>query len=294
MLEGEDMKGRVVMLIMLAAILSGECKKELPQEVSITVQNLIGDVRIVTAKGEKPASVGDVLRLNDGIVTAASSMADINFGDQGVIRIFENSDVKIVMLEKGVNGEGLRLAINHGKMFVILSKLSKGSTFTTDSPTLSAAVRGTAYSIMAGKGGSSIAVYQGSVAVSPVKNGEAMKKNEITLDVNKKIVLNDTLVDEVVAGKKRMEAVPVKPDERARMKDEIKDMRINEKLKEEVRVEYKELLGGADSASQLKRPAAPVSAIEQPTVPKNDEPVKKPETSDKEKSGKGVQTLPSL
>jgi hypothetical protein len=262
------MKKGICLLALLAIItVLSACKKE-PEKV--TVQFSVGNAKIVSASGEKAATSGDVVSHDDSIVTGPSSIVDLNFGTKGVIRITENSLVKMAALQANTGNEQVEFDMKKGKIFVIMSKLSKETSFSVKTPTTLAAIRGTSFMIVCDPKLSKISVLKGKVLVQLAKEGKLAENIEKMLEANKKVIVSEDLVNQIIAGKKEIEVVSLSPKEISEIKKEIKNIKVSDKLDPEAQKELTEIT--QDSAVK-------------PDTTKN----KKQETQNKD-----IQPMPSL
>jgi len=264
------MKKRIFMIALLSAItMLPTCKKS-EQELVVTVQFSVGNAKIVSASGVKAASSGAVISYDDSIVTGPSSVVDLNFGTKGVIRIVENSSVKMAVLQAHTGNEQVQFDMKKGKIFVIMSKLSKESSFRVTTPTTIAAIRGTSFMVVSDPKNSRIYVLKGRVLVQLAKEGKLAENIEKMLEANKKVIVSEDLVNQIIAGKKEIEVVPLSPKEISEIKKEIKNIKVSDKLDPEAQKELTEIT--QDSAVK-------------PDTTKN----KKQETQNKD-----IQPMPSL
>jgi hypothetical protein len=239
------MKKPVFVLVLLAVItMLPICKKN--PELMVTVQFSVGDARIVSASGEKAASSGDVVSYNDSIVTGASSVVDLNFGTKGVIRITENSSVKMAMLQAPAGNGQIQFDMKKGKIYAILSKLVKGSSFQVLTPTTVVAVRGTSFMIVSDPSNSKICVIKGRVLVQLAKEGKLAENIETILEANKKVIVSEDLANEIIAGKKKMEVTALSQKEISDIKKEIKNIKMSDKLDQEAQKELQEITRDSD------------------------------------------------
>jgi len=249
------MKKRIFIIALLSAMMIfPTCKKKPEQEV--TVQFSVGDAKIVSASGQKPASSGDILSFDDSIVTGKFSVVDLNFGTKGVIRITENSNVKMAMLQAKTGTEETRFDMRKGKIFVILSKLSKGSNFSIITPTTLAAVRGTSFMVVSDPKSSKISVLKGSILVQLAKEGKLAENIEKILDANKKVVVSEDLANQIIAGKKKLEVAALSAKEISEMKEEIKKIKISDKLDPEAQKELTDIISDSKAkpdATKMKK-----------------------------------------
>lgn len=260
------MKKGIFMIALLAIIAAlTVCKKE-PEKV--TVQFSVGNARIVSARGEKAASPGDVISYDDSIVTGALSVVDLNFGTKGVIRIVEKSNVKMAVLQAHTGNEQVQFDMKKGKIFVIMSKLSKESSFSVLTPTTLAAIRGTSFMVVSDPKNSKIYVLKGRVLVQLAKEGKLAENIEKILEADKKVIVSEELVNEIIAGKKEIEVAPLTPKEISAIKDEIKDIKISENLDPEAQKEFTEITGDKKvKPDTTKKKKQETQNKEIPTIP---------------------------
>lgn len=124
-------------------------------------------VGTVTIKHEKSEPTvlknGEAVFQGDTIITGTKSTAIIQFENIGLVKIIQNSEVKVSTL----NNEGdIELNIpNSGSLFAKLDKLTKDQRFRVSSPSTVAAVRGTEFLYTYGNKKSELEVRDGRVAI---------------------------------------------------------------------------------------------------------------------------------
>ncbi len=59
---------------------------------------MFGDARLLSQNGERQLAPGDTVAQNDTVRTGAASIIDIVYGTSGLIRINENSQVRMTSL----------------------------------------------------------------------------------------------------------------------------------------------------------------------------------------------------
>lgn len=234
------MKSRIVMLTILASLMFFASCKKAGQDV-VSVQFTVGDVKIVSASGEKSAAPGDVLSYEDSVVTGPSSAVDLNFGTWGVIRITDNSTVKLSAIKADTGNDQVQFDMKNGRLFVVMSKLTKGSSFSVLTPTTLAAVRGTSFMVVSDPKNSQISVLKGQILVQLAREGKLAAGIEKMLDANKKVVVSEDLAKEIIAGKKKMEVAALTKKEIAEIQTEIKKIQISDKLAPEAQKELEEI-----------------------------------------------------
>nr|WP_243393239.1 FecR family protein [Leptospira perolatii] len=167
---------------------------------------VLGDVKIVSADGEKKAELGQPITAADTIITGKNGSAEVIVADTGLIKVSKNSEVAVsAMLTDG--SSDVKVNVNYGKIVTMIKKENKNSDFRVVTPTALAGVRGTSFltSVENPSGHKlncaqesctvNFAVIEGSVAVSkPGEEGEVIlgKNRELTLRKNQK--LTDKLV----------------------------------------------------------------------------------------------------
>jgi len=78
---------RFILYLAAYSVLISSCKKEAPVNLpsekpafNFMVQSVLGDVKIIRTPGEKKAIPGDMLAINDIIITGKQSVADLTYG----------------------------------------------------------------------------------------------------------------------------------------------------------------------------------------------------------------------
>ncbi|MCU0679478.1 MAG: FecR family protein, partial [Planctomycetes bacterium] len=180
----------------------------------------------------------DIINAGDSIRTGALSCADLLMGNLGIIRVQENSLVKIDTLVDPATGD-TKFAMNNGKIYSTLGKLSKGS-FQVKTPTSVASIRGTSFRISAGAYDSRLDVLDGNVHVNPVQNDAVVTSVETMVGSNQTIRLDRDTVIQAIQKKRQLKPLALRQDEIRRIKDEIRSIRpeLIEKLRRGARKEF--------------------------------------------------------
>jgi hypothetical protein len=241
------------MLLAMAAAVSLSCKKD--AEESFMVQNIIGDVKVSINKAEKTASQGDVLKANDRIITGSKSLADLTLSNSCLVRVSENTSVKISSLIDKIGNE-TQMDMDKGKLHVTLSKLSKGA-FSVKTPTAVASVRGTSFRVSVADDSSRIDVLKGKVSVNPVMKGMVIKDVEKVVESSQTTDITMKKVQEIVNKKAEIKVAVLKPEEISEIKNEFNDIKsdVVEKLEDNAKKEYREEIqktSGDDKNDKLK------------------------------------------
>jgi hypothetical protein len=123
---------------------------------------MIGDVK----KNNIEVDIGDIVKEDDLIVTAANSFCDIKIGGS-ILRVKAQSKIKISTLLRSGNTERTTLGLEAGKMLCKPKKLLKDENFFVKTPTAIAAVRGTQFAVETDKNNTTrIKVFKGEVKVA--------------------------------------------------------------------------------------------------------------------------------
>ena len=154
-------------------------------DLPLKIYSTVGNVMVLSSGGEKAPKEGDIINAGDSIRTGALSCADILMGNLGLIRVQENSLVKIDTLVDPATGD-TKFSMDQGKIYSTLGKLSKGS-FQVKTPTSVASIRGTSFRISAAANDSRLDVLDGNVHVNPVQD------NKVITDVETMVGSNQTV-----------------------------------------------------------------------------------------------------
>ncbi len=167
-----------------------------------TIQMVVGDVNIISGGKTSVAAMDGILAGGDTIVTGGNSMADISFGDLGLVRVQESTKVRVASLKKSADDSGLDL--DGGGILVMLSKLVKGDSFQIRTSTQVASVRGTSFEVTSDGDGSRVDVLTGTIMVNPVADGSIRREIREYVSENQSITLNRGAVREIIAKRRKM------------------------------------------------------------------------------------------
>lgn len=159
-----------ILVFFLVAGLPGAfgCKKQ--EEKSGIVTLAIGTVT-VDRSGAGPAvlQIKDRIAENDTVITGAMSLAVVQFSDNCVVQVQENSRFQVLSAGKTTRD----LFVRDGQ---VLTKLIRtGDSTTIRTPTAIAGVRGTQFSVNYRDGNTRVAVSEGTVAVKASRSDESGK-----------------------------------------------------------------------------------------------------------------------
>jgi hypothetical protein len=141
--------------------------------VAAEIVSLTGTIQLKRANtsGAESAIIGSALHLGDELRTAANSTVAIQFADQSILTLHENSIVRFDHLSAhGTTGMvDSRLNLLKGRMDTdVTPAVGPGSRFEIQTPSAISAVRGTVYRALVSEqsDASNIEVLEGKVAVS--------------------------------------------------------------------------------------------------------------------------------
>lgn len=228
----KNIKACLIILILLSGIMISCGKKEETsgggEDVfSFKVQFVLGNAEISGASGRKKAAQGDILVEGDVITTGDKSVADLIYGESGVIRINEKSRVTVTSIAEKTGSDTV-MSMDNGKVFLTLTRL-KGTGFQVKTPTAVASVRGTSFTVSTGSRGAKLAVVKGSVAVNPVKEGKVIEDKTIAVETGKTTdYIDEKVVERIISGEVEIPVMDMTPAEKIEIKTEIMEIKIEE------------------------------------------------------------------
>ncbi|HPF08032.1 MAG TPA: FecR family protein [Spirochaetota bacterium] len=120
---------------------------------------------------------GSEVKSGDTITTSAKSSAVIQISETGIIALKENTTLKVELLTVSEGKTNLDTALDRGYIFNKLMKQS--GSYTVKSPAVTAAVRGTSFSVSADdKGNSDVKLLSGSVEIAHKTSGRSLVLGE--------------------------------------------------------------------------------------------------------------------
>jgi hypothetical protein len=146
-----------------------------PQTGNAKVTSVAGNVLLDSAA----AKVGDVAQPNSTISTGPESKASLYLGVNGPdVNVLENSKLKLAELTFDTAGAETvittKLGLTEGTVEGYVKKTSKDSSYTVQTPTTTAAIRGTTYTI---KASGSVLIWEGCADVGFRDPGSARVSN---------------------------------------------------------------------------------------------------------------------
>ena len=192
-------------------------KDKIKEEKVFSINSLVGDVKVISQGNQSPASTGMKLRPGDEIITGKSSIADVLFREDGVLRVSPDTSLKIDSLTADESG---RISLANGSVFVALSKLSKTKNFSVKTQTTVAAVRGTSFRVASVNGATEVAVITGKMLVTPVVNGAESEKGAIVVEEKKAVTVDVKAAEAAASGTQEIAVREIpKAESEAIMKD---------------------------------------------------------------------------
>lgn len=154
------------------------------------IKSMIGSVKIRKngTVNWMNARVGMPVRERDGLRTFVESEAELETSEGTTIKVGENSTFELSEFQQNKDVQKTKVKIMNGSMLSNVKKLvNPSSSFEFETPTATAAIRGTTVGLDVNKEQTNIKVYEGKVFVAPrgKKNGTVLKDNEMT-SVSKK------------------------------------------------------------------------------------------------------------
>ncbi len=174
------------------------CKKETTTSTTIE-EKKVNTCKVIFVEGNafvlktennqwEQLAAGDTLKENDTLKTEAKTNVEIQFNEGSVVRIKENSELKVSKLysEKDINNT--KLFINSGTILAKPEKQTEGSNFEIETKSITAGVRGTEFIVITGNNVSKVAVKSGKVVIKKKLTIESLEKvREIDVEFAKKI-----------------------------------------------------------------------------------------------------------
>jgi hypothetical protein len=152
-------------LFVLLAILSASGATRAADVVIGSVVAVRGAVSIESGGTQQPATAKAEVHLGDSIVTAAGK-AQIALKDGTIVSVGENSRVRLADYDTSGNGIKARVGLISGALRLVVAKVTPSGKFEVETETAVAAVRGTDWLVEAAPGKTSVAVVNGTVAVT--------------------------------------------------------------------------------------------------------------------------------
>jgi len=219
------MKKAIILILMFLLVFACTKKEDKKDTTTTVVPDKLNKCIITSVEGKVfitndantnmvSATVGDKLKEDDSIKTDNGSSAEVQIGEGSVVRIKENSVLKLAKLLKEKESQKTTLFLKSGKILAKPEHQTEGSSFDIQTETVTAGVRGTEFVVITDANTTKIAVSTGAVKVKNNINPETFEK------LNK---INPELAEKL---KHSMEAEQdVAPDQKVVIKnEEVKNM----------------------------------------------------------------------
>jgi hypothetical protein len=149
-----------------------------------TIRHIVGSVKIRRGKSVKwsAARLKMPLKEKDAIRTFMESEAELMTSEGTVIKVGENTTLEMSMLKGNEKEQTTSVKIMSGAVLANVKKLiTTKSTFEFETPTATAAIRGTVVGLEVNKTRTRIKVYEGRVVVTPrgSKNSVELQQNQM-------------------------------------------------------------------------------------------------------------------
>ncbi|MCB1173089.1 MAG: FecR domain-containing protein [Leptospiraceae bacterium] len=166
-------------------------------EVRTIVSSVVGSAQLLRAGAAEALTAGQMLQSADTIKTGDQSAVELAVQGFGVVKVGANTEVGLAELVNDQNKGRVSLDLKRGDVASVISRQDAESEYSIRTPTAIAGVRGTAFIVSVGGGGTAqIAVLDGSVAVSQDGQEVILEKNS-RLVVQKQQKLSRDMVQEL-------------------------------------------------------------------------------------------------
>ncbi|MBP9886602.1 MAG: FecR domain-containing protein [Leptospiraceae bacterium] len=203
-----------------------------------------GDNKLVSKEGKEQKIQREMFFFKeDTIRTGKDGIVDIQIVDGVIIRIKQNSELKLseILIEDNGNIIKTKLDLKSGKVFTKTTKKLNGeSSFVIATPTFVAGVRGTEFIVEESGGKEQTLVSDGAVNIEKLdENGKPTGK-EMVIEKGKKGLIE----------KDSVQSQDLSPDELAELKE---DSQTISSLTEDAKNRIQEIIRGVDDQKQINR-----------------------------------------
>ncbi len=216
-------------------------------DVSAKISYLSGTVTIQRSGTTYSGALGTQLAVGDVVATPAQSACEIQFENYSLVRLAQNSSLKIERKEKTAKGVFHRIFASLGQVVTKVTKLGKNDQYEVRTDVAQAYIRGTTFQTTIEQNGESqFQVYEGKLRVKSLLAGA----KEVVVKQNFKGVFGKTKAAPIVAELSDLE---VKGFNRE-LKEFLDRGAVLDKLRERASKEIdegKELIN--DKAKELKK-----------------------------------------
>lgn len=232
----------ILVLVLIFSMAQFSCKKKSEEVFILVTKFVLGDVKVKSQLGTRALLPGDGIAVESTIITGNGSLIDIQYANKGVLRLNENTELKVDRLISTTEKDDTSVTMRKGKVFVVMSKFKKGSSLKIKTPTAVASVRGTSFRVSADKETSRIDVLSGKIKVNPVKKGKVIEEIEKEVEKNKTVKLDVKEIEEITTNNKKEIAVAVlNTEEIEEIREEAKDIKADKNLNSSLKKEAENL-----------------------------------------------------
>ncbi len=237
----------IIFMVLIPAIAEeSDIIKSLTESIAI-ISDYQGEalIKSVNYNEFKNAELNMPVYEGDELKTGKDSLIEITFDDSTIIRLEDNSNMKISELKRNKNSAKTIFNLLFGKIIAIVEKLNQDSNFEVHTKMAIAAVKGTEFAIESDEDNSYVGVFAGKVYFFTLKGDgiDIDKGNESNYGKNDKIPnsprpLKNMLKFEKQLRKLREEIIIVR-ELKNEGKEKLIQWRIKKKLEKEGRVKGK-------------------------------------------------------
>jgi hypothetical protein len=207
---------------------------------SMVIQNYIGSVTIQGGGGTRLPEIGGSIAVGETIVTGGISSVDLVYNETALVRINENSSVRIDSVIAGMK-KSTDLSMQKGSIFTTVSKLKEDENFRVSTPTMVIAVRGTSFRVSTDANSSDTDVLAGTVKVNPVRDGKVVTEVSNYVGENNRAEIKKDQVREILRSRK-ITIAAINAERMKRLRDDLNGLdgavvdRLNPGLRKEFRM----------------------------------------------------------
>lgn len=220
--------------IVLSLVFYINCKEKKKEDNSLQagfVTFVKGDNKLIAKDGKEEKIIREMLFFKeDTIVTGKDGIVDIQLSDGVLIRLKQNSRLKLqdILVKDNDTTINAKLKLESGIIFTkTTKKLNADSSFVIVTPTVVAGIRGTEFIVQDSEGKDQTLVSDGSVSLDTVDaNGNPTGKELIIEEGKKGVVENDTIQsqelspeDIAILKEDSQTIASITEDARAKMRD---------------------------------------------------------------------------
>ncbi|MCU0821742.1 MAG: FecR family protein [Spirochaetes bacterium] len=173
----------LIVAFVFLSVFCGKQEKKEPKSLTGFINFITGTVKIIDVNAvSKNAEVGDEIKQGMKIETIGeTSIVEIYF-NENAIKVMGNSIVTMEQLLENIDtgGRQVKFFVDNGRLFSrVAKKLEKNESYIINTPTTTAAVRGTEFIVSEDHGKANVACLTGMVEVlnNSIKDSQALNLN---------------------------------------------------------------------------------------------------------------------